>query len=85
MKIPREQLFETRARRASRRNERGLATMMFIILLAIMMILVLAESRALYHLHREVKFLEQQQLKRLNPAPAAAPTNTVTPIIFPTK
>ena len=61
----------------SKRNESGLATMIFVILLAIMMILVTAESRALFHLHRETKFLEQQQIKRLNgsttnaaPAPA---------------
>ena len=31
-----------------------------------MMILVTAESRAVIHLRREVKFLEQQQIKRLN-------------------
>ena len=34
----------------SKRRESGLATMIFIILLAIMMILVMAESRALFHL-----------------------------------
>jgi hypothetical protein len=57
-----------------KRNEDGMATLVFITLLAIMMILVMAEARALFHLHREVKFLEQQQIKRLN----AVPTNTVT-------
>jgi hypothetical protein len=49
-----------------RRDERGLATIIFISLLAIMMILVTAEGRALYNLHREAKLLEQQQVKRLN-------------------
>jgi hypothetical protein len=49
-----------------RRDERGLATIIFVSLLAIMMILVTAESRALYNLHREVKLLEQQQVKRLD-------------------
>ena len=43
-----------------------MATVLFIALLGIMMILVMAESRALFNLHREVKFLQQQQLKRLN-------------------
>lgn len=57
-----------------KRNEDGMATIIFITLLAIMMILVTAEARALFHLHREVKFLEQQQIKRLN----TIPTNTVT-------
>ena len=64
MKIQTEQ-FRTRPG-APKRSERGMATVIFIALLAIMMILVTAESRALFHLHREVKFLEQQQIKRLN-------------------
>ena len=51
-------------------RERGVvATVLFIALLAIMLILVTAESRALFHLHRDVKFLEQQQLKRVTSAP----------------
>ena len=58
---------------APKRDEDGMATFIFIALLAIMMILVMAEVRALSHLRREVRFLEQQQIKRLNP-PA---TNTV--------
>ncbi len=45
-----------------------MVTVIFIALLAIMMILVTAESRALFNLHREVKFLEQQQIRRLNPS-----------------
>lgn len=59
---------------ATKRHEGGMVTVIFIALLTIMMILVLAESRALFHLHREVRFLEQQQIKRLN----AAPTNVVS-------
>jgi hypothetical protein len=54
------------------RRENGMATILFIALLAIMMILVTAEARALIHLRREVKFLEQQQIKRLNHPPAGA-------------
>ena len=61
MKIQREHF--------ARGSERGMATVLFIALLAIMLMLVTAESRALIQLHREVKLLEQQQLKRLNPAP----------------
>jgi hypothetical protein len=49
-----------------RSDERGLATIIFISLLAIMMILVTAEIRALYYLHRQETLLEQQQIKRLN-------------------
>jgi hypothetical protein len=43
-----------------------------------MMILVTAETRALIQLRHEVKFMEQQQLKRLNGSPtnnAAATTS----------
>ena len=60
-------------RHLGRGSERGMVTVIFIALLAIMLILVTAESRALLQLHREVKLLEQQQLKRLN----APSTNTV--------
>jgi hypothetical protein len=58
--------------RASR-EQNGMATIIFIALLAIMMILVTAEARALFQLHREVKFLEQQQIERLNHATTPAP------------
>ncbi len=49
---------------SARKN--GLASMVCIILLAVMMVLVATESRALFRLHREVKFLEQQQIKQLH-------------------
>ncbi len=48
------------------RNDEGSATILFITLLTIMVLLAAAESAALIRLHREVKFLEQQQIKRLN-------------------
>ena len=47
-------------------GKNGSVSVIFVALLAIMMILVMAESRALFHLHREVNFLEHQQIKRLN-------------------
>ena len=70
-----------RGPRAAKRSQDGMATMVFIALLAIMMILVTAESDALFHLHREVKFLEQQQIKRLD----ASQTNSVAVIKSDTK
>ncbi len=57
-----------------------MATLVFITLLAIMMILVTAESRALYQLHREVKLLAQQQANRLNGF-GGAQTNVVAATI----
>ena len=50
----------------SKKHESGLATIVFIALLAIMMILVTAETRALIQLRQENNLLEQQQIKRLN-------------------
>jgi hypothetical protein len=60
------------------KNENGLATIVFISLLAIMVLLAAANTAALIHLHRDVKLLEQQQIKRLNgsQAPQAPPTNS---------
>ena len=58
--------------------ENGMATVLFIALLAIMMVFVMVESQALIRLRREVKLLEQQQSKRLNgPQTNAVPTATI--------
>ena len=52
---------------AVKRKEDGLvATVFLITLLAILAMIVAANSMALIHLHNEVKHLEQQQVKRLN-------------------
>ncbi len=52
-----------------------MATFVCFVLMIIMMMLVMAESGALFHLHREMKLLEQKQIQRLD----AAPTNAVAP------
>jgi hypothetical protein len=61
---PRPSLAGTGGRRT--RSEDGVATLIYISLLAVMVILVTVENSSLIRLHREVKLLEQQQLKRLN-------------------
>lgn len=66
---------------APKRSEGGSITLVFVILLTIMMILVTAEVRALHNLHREVKFLEKQQVKRLN----GSQTNAITNVNSQTK
>jgi hypothetical protein len=63
------------------RRENGMATIFFIALLAIMIMLVAANLRALAHLHREVKLLEQQQVQRLN----SAENNSVSVTVVPPK
>jgi hypothetical protein len=62
-------------------RQRGMATVVFIALLAIMMILVMVESSALFRLHREVKLIEQQQIKRLN----GPQTNAIASVVYQTK
>jgi len=59
-----------------RRRERGMVTVLLIALLAIMMVLVMVESSAVIRLHREVKLLEKQQIKRLS----MPQTNIVPPL-----
>ena len=55
-----------------------MATVLFIALLAIMMVFVLVESQALIRLRREVKLMEQQQIKRLNgPQTNVVPTHVL--------
>jgi hypothetical protein len=61
------------------KNEAGLATIVFITLLAIMVLLAAANTAALIHLHRDVKLLEQQQIKRLNGSQAnSSPSENVS-------
>jgi hypothetical protein len=50
---------------SGRARQAGMVTVLFIALLSIMLILVMAESKSLFRLHQEVKFLEQRQIKRL--------------------
>ncbi len=65
--------------RKNRQKENGfVATVEFIALLAIMVLLATANAMALYHLHREVRVLEQQQITRLN----ASETNSVATVHF---
>lgn len=58
---------------ASKRSEDGMATFVLIALLAIMVVLVMAESSALYHLHRELQLLQKHQIQRLD----ASQTNSI--------
>ncbi|HEX5400523.1 MAG TPA: hypothetical protein VFY06_15860 [Verrucomicrobiae bacterium] len=65
---------------AIRHSERGMATFILIALLAIMVVLVMAESSALYHLHRELQLLQQRQIQRLDASqPHSIATTRVEP------
>lgn len=49
----------------SRSQQRGFLSLVFLVLMAVMVILVAANSRVLLHLHRETRLLERQQIQRL--------------------
>jgi len=72
MKIP-------RFNRSRPHRQSGSAVLLFITLLAIMLMLITANSSALLHLHRELKLLDQRQIKRLN----ASQTNITATAISP--
>ena len=71
MNIPRTDF--KRGPGAAKRSEDGMATVILIALLGIMMILVAAESSALFHLRRERQLLERRQIQRLD----ASQTNSI--------
>jgi len=50
----------------SRRRESGLATLIFIVLLGLMLILAMSNVRTLLHLRAEENLMEQKQIQRLN-------------------
>ena len=64
---------------APKRSEGGMVTVIFIALLAIMMILLMVESKSLIRLRNEVKLLDQQQIKRLNGPQTNAVSTSVNP------
>ncbi len=72
-RIPDSEGGNRNSRFAIRNSERGMATLICIVLMVIMVALVMAESAALFHLHQGMKLLEQRQIKRL----AASQTNSI--------
>lgn len=59
---------------ASQPRQHGSAIVVVLALLGIMLLYVAANLRALHHLGRQLKYVEQRQIQRLNPR--AAPTKT---------
>ena len=69
----------TRFNRSRPHRQSGSAVLIFITLLAIMLMLVAANSSALLHLHRELRLLDQRQIKRLNASQTNATTTAISP------
>jgi len=66
---------------ARRHRHSGSAVLVFIALLAIMVILTAANGSNLLHLHREIKLLDQRQIKRLR----ASQTNATLAVKSPAR
>ena len=60
-------------------GERGSATILVLALVAIMMVFLTTNQRVLYNLKREVRLVEQQQLKKFQPPPAKPAAPPVRP------
>lgn len=74
MKIPQTTRFRRNRLPHRNRKEGGfVATVLFVALLTIMLMLATASGMAIIHLHNEVKLLEREQIKRLN----SSATNSV--------
>ena len=58
-----------------RKRESGLATIVMLILLALVLSFIIANVSTLTTLHNDVKRIEQRQIRRINPAAAAASTS----------
>ena len=64
---------------ARRHRQSGSAVLIFITLLAIMLMLITANSSALLQLHRELKLLDQRQVERLNASQTNATDRATLP------
>lgn len=69
----RSSLLNSAARSA---RQRGSATVIFITLVSIMLILVAANGRTLVLLKKDVQYIEQRQVQRLQRAQSSAPVAT---------
>jgi hypothetical protein len=58
----------------------GSAVLIFITLLAIMLMLITANSSTLLHLHRELKLLDQRQVERLKASQTNIATTAISPV-----
>ena len=83
MKIPSfsSKALALRSARLHRRGEDGMAVVVVIALLAILLIYVTGNARTLHLLGRDVKLVEQQQLRRL--AAAGSRTNLIQTNVVP--
>ena len=64
---------------SSRRREGGMATIIFIALLAIMVILIMSGARPLVQLRIEEKLIEQKQIRRLDASQTIAVAAAASP------
>ena len=70
----------SRFNRSCYHRQSGSAVLIFITLLAIMLMLITANSSTLIHLHRELKLLDQRQVERLNASQTNITTTAISPV-----
>ena len=64
---------------AKRKRQDGLATILMLILLALVLSFIIANASTLSTLHNDVKRIEQRQIRRINPGATATSTNSPAP------
>jgi hypothetical protein len=69
----------------SRNRRNGSAVVLFLALLAIMLLLVAANSKALFQLHQEARLLNRRQIERLDASQTNVMTAAASPINSETK
>ena len=54
-------------------KQRGMATLVVMVLLAVMCVLMVCAAQSLFFVKRELNLIEKQQLQRLEKTPVSAP------------
>jgi hypothetical protein len=62
----------------TRKRQEGIASVIILILLALVLTFIVANMNTLSTLHNDVKRIEQRQIRRINSATTPAPTNSPT-------
>ena len=71
------------AKTSIRNRQAGIASVIMLILLALVLTFIIANINTLSALHNDVKRLEQRQIRRINPVSAS--TITISPKTQPAK
>ncbi len=72
---------QSSSRKSPRTRQRGMATVVILVLLGMVLTFIFANLAALAHLHGEIKLIERSQLRRLNHTSTnAVPISASSPV-----